>query len=157
MAGFPPVFGDLIDRYMFRDALGNHILCWDLGRFMNHSCEPTCLNVDADFDIAVRDIPAGEELTDDYAGLHLQDHEEFDCCCGVPSCRGRVTPRDAFVLAAEWERDLHDALLRAADVPQPLRPVITDPDLRKVLDAVPPSRPSTPSLMTGLGGNRFFR
>jgi len=58
----------------------------------NHSCAPN-LAFDGSFAIrALRAIPAGEELTVDYAtcsgpGLVL------DCRCGAPGCRGRVVGR----------------------------------------------------------------
>ena len=32
LAGLPPPYRELLDRYTFRDAAGRHILCWDLGR-----------------------------------------------------------------------------------------------------------------------------
>ena len=67
LAGLPPVYRDLLDKYTFRDEIGRHILCWDLGRFMNHSCAPSCLGPNSLYEVAVRDILPGEELTDDYA------------------------------------------------------------------------------------------
>ena len=62
-----------LEKYSFMDAQGNLILCWDHARFINHSCEPTCLNSGFDFEVAVRDIEPGEELTDDYGTLNLND------------------------------------------------------------------------------------
>lgn len=59
-------------RYAFFDSrLGGHVLCVDDARFMNHAERPnTESRYDAahpeGFDIAVRDIAAGEELTCDY-------------------------------------------------------------------------------------------
>src|SRR5262245_12741127 len=69
LATLPPPYRALLDRYTFRGAAGQHILCWDIGRFMNHSCEPSCLGPSADFEIAVRDVYPGEELTGDYGAL----------------------------------------------------------------------------------------
>eukprot|EP00793_Prasinoderma_coloniale_P003505 PRCOL_00006742-RA len=65
----------------------------NLGRFLNHSCEPNCRpekwQVRGELCIGIfasRDIPAGEELTFDY------QMERFDkaqpCFCGAPSCGG---------------------------------------------------------------------
>jgi hypothetical protein len=120
LAGLPPPFRELLDRYTFRDASGQHILCWDLGRFMNHSCDPSCLGPDADFEVAVRDIYPGEELTDDYGTLHLQAHESFSCRCGSMACRGRVGPEDAGTRAAGWEALWRPALALLREVAQPL-------------------------------------
>jgi hypothetical protein len=38
----------------------------------------------------VRDIHPGEELTDDYATLNLE--ESFACLCGTRECRNRISP-----------------------------------------------------------------
>jgi SET domain-containing protein len=116
----PPAYRELLDKYTFRDAWGRHILCWDLGRFMNHNCDPTCLGPDTDFEVAVRDIYPGEELTDDYGSLHLQAHESFPCCCGSINCRRRVGPEDAVAQATAWEARWRPALALLSEVAQPL-------------------------------------
>jgi hypothetical protein len=124
VVALPPAYRALLDKYTFRDTSGRHILCWDLGRFLNHSCAPTCLGPEADFEVAVRDIRPGEELTDDYGTLHLQAHESFTCRCGAAGCRGRVAPGDAVALAAAWEALWRPALALLRHVPQPLGPVL---------------------------------
>ncbi|NDY90941.1 SET domain-containing protein [Ideonella livida] len=80
-------------------------------RWINHACEPNCEAEEIDGRIyirAMRDIPAGEELTYDY-GLTLDERytaavkRRFACHCGSPHCqgtmlrpkRGRRTPRPA--------------------------------------------------------------
>jgi hypothetical protein len=124
IAALAPVYRALLEKYTFRDALGQYILCWDLGRFMNHSCVPSCLGLEADFEVAVRDIQPGEELTDDYGTLHLQAHESFDCRCGAAGCRGRVGAGDRVAQAATWEALWGPALALLGQVPQPLGPVL---------------------------------
>jgi hypothetical protein len=116
----PPAYRALLDRYTFRDGSGRHILCWDLGRFLNHSCDPSCLGPAADLEVAVRDIYPGEELTDDYGTLHLQARESFTCRCGSVDCRGRVGPEDAAARAAVWEARWRPALALLREVAQPL-------------------------------------
>jgi hypothetical protein len=80
-----------LDKYAFVDRDGNWVLCWDLGRYLNHSCDPSCVSL-YDFSMALRDIAPGEQLTDDYSALNLD--ETFACCCGTPLCRGQVGPDD---------------------------------------------------------------
>jgi hypothetical protein len=62
--------------------------------FINHSCEP---NAGLDGQIAIvaleRILP-GQEVTIDYAMCDGSPYDEFDCACGTPSCRGRVTGDD---------------------------------------------------------------
>lgn len=62
--------------------------------FVAHSCEPTCGMSGSVLLVALRDIAPGEWLTYDYATTDGSDIDEFDCHCGAPSCRGRVTGQD---------------------------------------------------------------
>jgi len=41
--------------------------------------------------IALRDIAQGEELTLDYSHLLDASAEPFDCNCGAPQCKKRIT------------------------------------------------------------------
>ncbi len=45
---------------------GRHVLCFDHGRFMNHSDDPNTDAASPEVNHARRDIAAGEELTCDY-------------------------------------------------------------------------------------------
>ena len=66
----------------------------ELGDFINHSCEPNLGSVAATMLVARRDIDAGEEVTFDYAMTDGDPYDEFECLCGAPSCRGKVTGDD---------------------------------------------------------------
>jgi hypothetical protein len=92
IASMAPIYRDLITKYCFVDAKGDSILCWDLARYVNHACDPSCRSAGYDFELAVRDIRSGEELTDDYGSLNLED--DFVCCCGSPFCREKLRPDD---------------------------------------------------------------
>ena len=61
-----PIYQNILDTYTFRNNKGNYILCWDNGRYVNHSFNSNCLTTAYDFEIAIRDIHPGEQLTDDY-------------------------------------------------------------------------------------------
>jgi hypothetical protein len=120
----PPVYHELVLKYSFIDARGLFVLCWDHARFINHSCEPTCLSAGYDFELAVRDIAAGEELTDDYGTLNLE--YGFACRCGSPRCRGEINPRDLLTMAAEWDRAVAGPFGLMPSVPQPLWPFLEE-------------------------------
>ncbi len=124
MAGLPPFYRRLLDTYTFRDEHGRHVLCWDLARFMNHSCTPCCLGPDSSFEVAVRDIHPGEALTDDYASLYLQAHESFCCHCGEHDCRQWISSADMEKCTPEWERLIDEAMRLPTEVPQPLAPIL---------------------------------
>ena len=62
----------------------------------NHSCDPNCgirLNASGAHDLVARlPIPAGEEITYDYAMRNYTiEHFPAGCRCGTALCRGRIT------------------------------------------------------------------
>lgn len=113
-----PVYQQILEKYSFVDARGMIILCWDHSRFFNHSCEANCMSAGYDFEIAVRDIQAGEELTDDYGTLNIR--ENFHCCCSKPECRKQVGPGDFARFAATWDAKVREAFFHIPSVAQPL-------------------------------------
>lgn len=90
VASLGPAYRAILDRYAYRDARGDYVLCWDLGRYMNHSCQAAVISPGFDVDVAVRDIRPGEELTCDYGMLNLD--AAMDCHCGAPGGRKRIGP-----------------------------------------------------------------
>lgn len=77
---------------------------------VNHSCEPNCgirLNASGAHDlVARRPIPAGQEITFDYAMRNYSvDHFAAHCRCGSPCCRDRITGWKN--LPAERKADYH--------------------------------------------------
>ncbi|XP_070541965.1 histone-lysine N-methyltransferase ASH1L-like isoform X2 [Ptychodera flava] len=67
------------------------------GRFVNHSCEPNCemqkWSVNGVYRIglfALKDIPAGEELTYDYNFHAFNLETQQECRCGSETCRGFI-------------------------------------------------------------------
>ncbi|MEQ8926171.1 MAG: SET domain-containing protein [Fulvivirga sp.] len=65
MQSFEDTYKDILEVYSYRNGNGNYILCWDNGRFVNHSFNSNCFTTPYDFEIAIRDIQPGEQLTDD--------------------------------------------------------------------------------------------
>ncbi len=65
------IYQNILDTYTFRNNKGNFVLCWDNGRYVNHSFNSNCLTTAYDFEIAIRDIRPGEQLTDDYGYLNI--------------------------------------------------------------------------------------
>lgn len=64
--------------------------------YHNHSCEPNTGMGDAVTIVALRAIRPSEELTIDYA--MFEGNEDYvmpwECRCGAPTCRKRITGRD---------------------------------------------------------------
>ncbi len=119
MNALPASYDDLIDRWTFHDGRGWRVLCWDLGRYMNHSCEPNCGGSEFWFEVALRDIEVGEQLTNDYATLYMRPSEGFDCRCGAPTCRGAASHSAPHAVATICDQ-LRHALDELGLVAQPL-------------------------------------
>ena len=113
-----PRYAAHLDRYAFLSGTGNLVLCWDLARFVNHSCEANAISTGWDFDIAVRDIAPGDEITNDYGCLNLD--ESFRCFCRSSACRRTIFPGDFEELADAWDTRVRAAFADLSEVPQPL-------------------------------------
>ncbi|KAL8482235.1 hypothetical protein ACS0TY_028403 [Phlomoides rotata] len=69
----------------------------NLGRFINHSCDPNCRTekwmVNGEVCIglfALRDIKKGDEVTFDYNYVRVFGAAAKKCVCGSPNCRGYI-------------------------------------------------------------------
>lgn len=122
VARMDPICRERVLYFGYIDRAGTHILCWDHGRFMNHSCDPNCSSAGFDFEFAIRDIEPGEQLCDNYGLLNLV--EELECRCGSPRCRQVIRPDDLDRYGLEWDRVIQDAFLCIGRVPQPLWPLV---------------------------------
>lgn len=71
---------------------------WNPARLLNHSCTP---NSEAELAsgqiwiVAVRDIPAGEEITFNY-GYDLEGYQGYPCNCGSSDCVGFMVAEEFF-------------------------------------------------------------
>jgi uncharacterized protein len=135
----PAPYAEIASRYSYVDPTGASILCWDHARYMNHHCDPVVRGVTPQFQITVRDVHPGEELTCEYAECNI-DH--LDCRCGSPKCRGPIRGEDLLTYGAEWDLEVRSALARARDVNQPLWRYLTDAEpVRSVIEGQVPPMP----------------
>ncbi|HXS37944.1 MAG TPA: SET domain-containing protein [Flavipsychrobacter sp.] len=111
-----PFFQDLLATYSYRDGNGDFILCWDNARFVNHSFHSNCISTAYNFELAVRDIKVGEELTDDYGYLNIT--EPFECLPEPNTTRKKVFPDDLLHYHSEWDSQLIEAFKYFDKVPQ---------------------------------------
>lgn len=112
-----PVYRNIVDTYCYRNNLGQYVLCWDHARFVNHSFKSNCLTTAYNFEIAVRDIHPGEQLTDDYGYLNIDEpFEPID----EGTRRKVVYPDDLLRCHRRWDLVLQDTLKIAPGVRQPL-------------------------------------
>jgi hypothetical protein len=116
-----PVYQDILDTYTFRNNNGNLVLCWDNGRFVNHSFNSNCLSTAYDFEIAIRDIHVGEQLTDDYGYLNIPSPFR-----GIDEGTRRkiVYPNDLKKYYKIWDKKISNVFHKILKVNQPLQGVL---------------------------------
>lgn len=117
------VYQNIIDTYTFRNNIGNYVLCWDHGRFVNHSFNANCLTTAYDFEIAIRDILPGEQLTDDYGYLNIKD--PFTAV-DEGTERKIVYPDDLVRYYKVWDAQILKVFGKINAYEQPLRVLIKD-------------------------------
>jgi uncharacterized protein len=124
------VYQEVLDTYTFRNKKGNFVLCWDNGRFVNHSFNSNCLSTAYNFEIAIRDIQPGEQLTDDYGYLNII--EPFR---GIEegTKRKMVYPDDLLRYAKVWDKKLLSVFSKILNHKQPLRRVISEDTWKEVV------------------------
>jgi hypothetical protein len=121
-----------IEKYSYVDAQGHLIVSWDHAKYMNHRCECNTIGTAYGFEIAIRDIAAGEELTTEYGILNVQ--LEYEIGCGCRECRGMLRAGDIDRHHPLWDGWIRDALGTTRDVPQPLLSIM-DVSTRRDLDS----------------------
>lgn len=121
---FAKPYLEIIDRYAYIDAVGDFILCWDHGRYINHSCAPAMLCLGEEVEIAVRDLAPGDELTCEYGTLNLL--EPMGCSCGAPNCRGTISTANMLTVGEIEDQLAAQAMRELRNVAQPLLPFVRD-------------------------------
>ncbi len=83
IADLPPPAQEMCRRYSYLDNKHNaYVYCGDDARFVNHSDDPNTEgkyppNNKFGIDVAVRDIPAGEEITCDYRSFDAESVDKL--------------------------------------------------------------------------------
>lgn len=121
----------LIERYSYMNARAECIVSWDHGKYMNHCCHANTLTTGYGFEIAIRDIEVGEEVTDDY-GIFTVGHS-MTIQCDKSNCRGRVCIEDFDRCLTGWDAKVRSALEHFKSAAQPLVSLIEASVLEQVL------------------------
>jgi hypothetical protein len=121
-----PLMQEYLEKYSFTNNKGEKVLCWDNAKFVNHSFKSNCMSTAYDFEIAIKDIHPGEQLTDDYGYLNIS--EPF-----IPEDEGTerkvVYPDDLLIYYPIWDEAVRKNLSNFIRVDQPLLKFI-DKNLR---------------------------
>lgn len=116
-AALSPLMQEYLETYCFTNHDGNHVLCWDNAKFVNHSFNSSCMSTAYDFEIAIRDIQPGEQLTDDYGYLNISEpFESVD----EGTQRKIVYPDDLLRYSEEWDNMIRASFNDIQSVDQPM-------------------------------------
>jgi len=121
-----------LDTYSFTNN-GEMVLCWDNGKFVNHSFKPSCFSTPYDFEIAIRDIHPGEELTDDYGYLNVEKPFEV---INENTERKMVYPDDILNFHEEWDTLIKENAPKVLKVEQLLKELIPEKTWDEFVTAV---------------------
>lgn len=126
-----PIYKDILETYAYKNNKGNLVLCWDNGRFVNHSFNSNCLTTAYNFEVAIRDIHPGEQLTDDYGYLNID--KPFR---GINEGTRRkiVYPDDLPKYYKSWDKKLIKAFKYISKVNQPLRELLNEDLWQQVME-----------------------
>ena len=127
--GLDPVCRPFVENHTFRNRKGNFILCWDIGKYINHSFKPNCMATAYNFEIAIRDIQAGEQLTDDYGFLNIL--EPFRAS-DEGTERKVVYPDDLVRFHQQWDKQVEQVFSKITEVTQPLKPIVSNEIWEKI-------------------------
>ncbi len=113
-----PAIKDIIETYSYIDNNGIRIISWDNAKYVNHCCQCNTISTGYGFEIAIRDIEAGEEITDEY-GMFNFDYT-LQVSCEKKDCRESVSGNDLESYYREWDQKVKSALQHFDNVAQPL-------------------------------------
>ena len=113
-----PAMQDQIEKYAYVDDRGYYVVSWDFAKFVNHCCDCNTISTGYGFEIAIRDIMAGEQITDEYGIFNLE--YEMHLQCGNQACRKVIKPGDFDVYYQDWDLKIRQAIPGMFEVSQPL-------------------------------------
>lgn len=106
------------EKYSYIDQHGVRIISWDHAKYVNHRCDCNTMSTGYGFEIAIRDIRPGEEITDEYGLFNIE--REIALACRCPNCRHVLRPSDVDTYCAIWDALVIEALNQVPRVTQPL-------------------------------------
>lgn len=127
---YQPEMQKVIEKYSYIDERGFRIISWDFGKYVNHCCNCNCISTGYGFEVAIRDIATGEQITDEYGIFNLQ--EEMILECGFENCRKKIKPDDFDIYYREWDEKIKLALPELHSVEQPLLPFLDSETITKL-------------------------
>lgn len=107
-----------VEKYSYIDERGYRIISWDFGKYVNHCCQCNTMSTGYGFEVALRDIFPGEQITDEYGIFNLT--EEIPLHCNQVGCRKAVKPSDFDLYYPLWDEKIQAVMPELNKVQQPL-------------------------------------
>ena len=108
----------IVNWFSYIDEREFRIISWDIAKYVNHHCQSNSISTGYGFEIATRDIAAGEEITDEYGIFNLPN--PLRCCCSSPNCRRVISEQDWDTYGHLWDKRSKEALNHFGQAVQPL-------------------------------------
>ena len=108
----------IIEKYSYIDEYNNRIISWDHAKYVNHCCNCNTMSTGYGFEIAIRSILPGEQITDEYGIFNLE--YEMPIHCGHSACRKILHPNDFDSFYHLWDTQVKKSLEKFFEVDQPL-------------------------------------
>lgn len=138
-----PTMKTVIDKYSYIDDRGNRIISWDFAKYVNHCCNCNTISTGYGFEIAIRDILKGEQITDEYGIFNLD--MEMSLSCTFEDCRKKIMPEDFDTFYQSWDVKIKKSIPKLFEVEQPLL-LFLDYDTKKELEMLKQSPESYKSV-----------
>lgn len=106
-----------VETYSYEDYMGNRIISWDFGKYMNHDDQANTLSTGYGFEIAVNDIKKNQEVTDDYRIFSTYHDTSFK----TPPAKIENLKPWPDELIKQWDQKISEAILNIEDIQQPLK------------------------------------
>ncbi|MDI9355895.1 MAG: SET domain-containing protein [Chitinophagaceae bacterium] len=118
----PPILQEKVEKYCYMDDKGVRIVSWDNAKYVNHCCDSNTISTGYGFEIAIKDIHPGEELTDEYGLFNMKSG--FEVICNKLGCRKIIQPSDLEEFYKQWDAKIIKSFTFFYKVEQPLLPII---------------------------------
>ncbi|PIB35981.1 SET domain-containing protein-lysine N-methyltransferase [Reichenbachiella sp. 5M10] len=122
---------EVIDKYSYIDESGNRIVSWDFAKYVNHCCNCNSISTGYGFEIAIRDIHPGEQITDEYGIFNID--QEMELVCGESCCRKKIALDDFDKHYEAWDAKIKKSIAQLPQVAQPLMGFVNE-ETREELD-----------------------
>lgn len=119
-----PCIKEQIETYSYIDENGVRIISWDIAKYVNHCCHCNTMSTGYGFEIAIKDIHPGDEITDEYGMFNFNN--SLSLSCDKNHCRQEVHGSDLEKYYKEWDQKVMEAIRLLRKVEQPLANLLSD-------------------------------